>query len=275
MKILKILPIILLFVSIFSCDEIDNPLKERTNTCGEDDINPIRKILVEDYTGHTCGNCPKASRILHEIKNDYCEHIIPLAIHVGSFAVPDSAHGYLADYRTETGTELSEHFEISALPNGTVNRIEFNEKIVLGKNEWRQAVDVLFALPPDLTIKIESAYNETTKEISIKVTSESRTIIQEDINLTVYLAENNIISPQKDYEIPSPSYVENYVHNHLLRTAVTNTFGEKIASSLVAGDVVIKNYTIEAIAQKSGFKSVKFSVIYNFALYINYFLTSI
>jgi thiol-disulfide isomerase/thioredoxin len=247
MKQLKIFSFILITIFLFSCNEIDNPLKERTNTCGEDDINfPIRKILVEDYTGQTCGNCPEAAEILHKIKEDYCEHIIPLAVHVGFFAVPDPAHGFPADYRTEAGNELGEFFENdNALPNGLVNRAEFNEKIVLNRDEWRSAVDVLFSLLPDLTIEIESSYDENTNEISVKIISEIRTIIPEDVNLAVYLAENNIISPQKDYSA-DPSYIENYVHNHMLRKAVNGAFGEKIASSLAAGDIITKNYTFAA-----------------------------
>ncbi len=104
MKILKILFPILLFSILFSCDKVDEPLKPQEGTCGDASIQPIKKILVEKFTGVKCTNCPNAAETLHEIKDDYCDYVIPVAIHVGYFATPNNQ--YTDDFRTEEGEEI-------------------------------------------------------------------------------------------------------------------------------------------------------------------------
>ncbi len=55
-----ITPIIIAIVTtvLFSCDKVDTPLVK-----GEDPTLPpptevVRRILMEEYTGHYCTNCP-------------------------------------------------------------------------------------------------------------------------------------------------------------------------------------------------------------------------
>ena len=45
-----------------------------------------KKILLEDYTGHKCGNCPRAAEKAEELKEIYGDQLIPIAIHAGFFA---------------------------------------------------------------------------------------------------------------------------------------------------------------------------------------------
>ena len=39
-----------------SCDKVEGPVKEVLPPPSGN-----RKVLVEDYTGHRCGNCPRAA----------------------------------------------------------------------------------------------------------------------------------------------------------------------------------------------------------------------
>jgi len=47
-------------IVITSCDVLEGPFDEQVNN-NIDTTKPLRKILLEDYTGHTCGNCPCAA----------------------------------------------------------------------------------------------------------------------------------------------------------------------------------------------------------------------
>ena len=242
MKAFKILPLILL-VLFFACDHIDNPLKDPgDHTCGDEDGPiPIRKILVEDYTGHKCPNCPDAARILEEISGTYCDHIIPIGIHVSLFAAPDE--NFPADYRTETGDQLDAYYEVSnqGLPNGLVNRTEFDGNMVIGRNNWAAAVNLLHNINPEVNITIESSYNENTNKVTAIISAEFLSNIDFEMNLGLYVTEDSIVSPQKD----GSTTIEDYVHRHILRKGVNGAFGENLSSSASFGDVVEKTYIFD------------------------------
>lgn len=242
--IIKLLSIFLLISFFFSCDKIDEPLKEQEGTCGDASIQPIKKILIEDYTGHKCNNCPAAAEILHSIKEDYCDYIIPIAIHVSGFASP-SGNTFINDYRTETGNELDDqsNFNVSSqgLPNGLVSRTEFNGNLVLGKDQWRAAVDTLRKMQPEVNIIINSEFDESTQKITANIKIEILQNLPYKINLGLYVTEDSIISPQK---FPTGDELE-YVHRHMLRKGVNGALGEEIANSVTAGDIIEKSFTIE------------------------------
>lgn len=241
MKYLKILPIV--FLILFSaCDTIKNPIEEQTgNTCGDESTAiPIRKILVEDFTGQRCSNCPDAALILHDIIEGYCDHIIPIAVHATLFAAPNDDYPF--DYRTETGNELADHFGVLSLPIGMINRSEFDGNQLISRDNWRAAVNNIFNKTPDVNIIIESSYDDISKKITATITTELLTDIDYEFNLGLYVTEDSIISPQLD----GSEIIEDYVHRHMLRRGVNGTFGESIATSGSFGDIIEKTYFIDA-----------------------------
>ncbi len=244
MNFLKTYLYTVFFLFLFACNQINNPLKDReTGTCGDETQPiPIRKILVEDYTGHRCPNCPDAARIINEIHDDYCDHIIPVALHVSFFAAPHEPD-FPEDFRTETGNTLDEFYGISnqGLPGGLVNRREFNGSLVLGRDIWLSAVDVLYSKTPDANIVIESNYNNNDSSVTANITVEFLNNIEESINLGLYVTEDSIIAPQQD----GSDYVENYVHRHMLRKGLNGAFGEKILNSANKDDIFEKTFTFK------------------------------
>ncbi|CAN5390622.1 hypothetical protein BH11BAC1_BH11BAC1_13890 [soil metagenome] len=79
-------------ISIFSCDKIDGPTRETISidtTCTFDADNsiPDKKVLVEDYTGHNCGNCPEGGVILNDSMRDkYGDKLVVVTVHAGDYA---------------------------------------------------------------------------------------------------------------------------------------------------------------------------------------------
>ena len=178
----------------------------------------LKNVLIEDFTGHTCPNCPGAATELEAIHNLYGEQIIGMAIHVSNtFARPypeSQAPKFQYDFRTEWGDnwDASNLFDISnsGLPKGMVNRIGYPNEHKLGVSEWLSAVDLELSKNVDLGIKIES--NSTKITISTRILSN----ISGNYNLVVCLTENEIINWQKD----GSDNIEDYEHNHVLRTVL-------------------------------------------------------
>ena len=68
---------------ITSCDIIEEPFL--VPVAGSNDTIPVvekvRKVLLEDFTGQKCPNCPEAAEIAHNLKTIYGEQLILLTVH--------------------------------------------------------------------------------------------------------------------------------------------------------------------------------------------------
>ena len=215
----NIITLFSLILIITSCDIIEGPYEIDTeNIALTDTTTYVKKILIEDFTGHTCQNCPSAARELEAIHSLYGDRIIGMALHVSkSFARPyplSQAPNYQYDFRTKWGKEWDELFGISemGLPGGMINRTGYPSGHRLGKDEWLARVITELEKETDFGISI------SVNEGIITVQTEILNNINGDYNLVVCIIESNIINWQKD----GSEDIENYEHNHALRSLLSN-----------------------------------------------------
>lgn len=183
-----------------------------------------RKVLLEDFTGHRCGNCPRAAEKIAEILGNtaYADQVIAVAIHGdgGDFnAFDPSADMFFYDFTTPEGIDLDRNFGVSAkgLPNGLINRAEYNNDVVIGYPNWQSAIDAAMAVEPVAWVDVHAKYvangdNYITIDTRVKMLES----YPNPINVNVVLVENNIVNWQIDYSA-NPKTIENYKHKHVLR----------------------------------------------------------
>lgn len=243
-------------LSFYSCDIIEAPYTEGnpidTALCPPQDFqansNHIRKVLVEDYTGHTCGNCPRAAEMASTLLNTYGEQAVVIAVHVGFFAepkhYPDSS--YSKDYRTVVGNELNDFFgnDAAGLPNGMINRKVVSSSPILSYNSWTSVFASEVALAPMADIYIKPQYDIDENTVCADVKVEFLTDLSEEYKLCVFLTEDSISDWQKDYSL-NPADIPNYVHRHMLRASFNGTWGQPIGPEPITnGSSDIKRYSI-------------------------------
>ena len=253
MKIYLFIITFILSILIFSsCDKIEKPyLEDNGGKCGNGNLSiPIKKVLLEDYTGHTCGNCPRAAEQTELLIETYCDHIIPVSVHVGFFAEPWTSGKYTYDFRTTTGNTWDETFGNSSagLPNGMLNRKDYNGTKILAYESWAAALEIILEEPPTIDIDISNNYDETSRELKTSIKVNFLKNSSEHLKLTVLIAEDSIINWQKDYdyedlEDPGNTNIENYVHRHVLRDAINGAWGETISNDGKQGDAINKSLT--------------------------------
>jgi len=255
MKIINNIIIFFIGVLLFnftSCDIVEGPYLIDGNTTPVDTNTFIKKVLIEDFTGHRCPNCPSAAEELAALQNFYGDNVIGIAIHPSStFSTPSplTSSSYSYDFRTEFGDNIDNIFELTTvgLPRGMVNRTGFDTDHQIGKDEWSSVVQTELAKSPIFRITLSSDVSSGNGTIS--VTAEALTNINldkihelDDYNIVVCLTENNIVQWQKDN---TSGDIENYVHNHVLRAMLNTTFGESIGNSFVDGDIWEKDYSVD------------------------------
>jgi hypothetical protein len=245
-----------------SCDIIEEPyLVKIDSNDGPDTVNKVRKILLEDFTGQQCPNCPKAAQEAQNIKAIYGEQLVIVSIHAGNYSEPAATGNFTADYRTPEGNELNSYFALQGYPMGMVNRAEYGGSLLLVKDSWQSAVDAQADLDIQAWITIDNSYNASTRKLDCSLETEFLADLSGTYNICVYLLESGIVSPQKTLT----GTVLDYTHNHMLRTTLNGTWGEPVGTDgqAVTGSKVTNNYSYTLPAEWNADNCAIVAYIYN------------
>ena len=250
-KLTFLLTFIAIAVLIASCDKMEGPYlqyDESVETTVEfpdlDKTTVYKKILVEEFTGHKCPNCPDGHRILNTLSDTYGDTLITVCVHTGAFATPTSS--FPNDYRTTEGTELATNFSISSYPSTVFNQSQYNGAYGVSKDNWAQAIGQVNHQPAIAAIQIINEFSGSTLTVHTKTTL--LTEHESPVKLALFVIEDGIVSPQID----GSTTIEDYVHNHVMRGSLNGTFGSYISEGgMVAADSsYTKSYQLDC-ADKS------------------------
>lgn len=203
-----------------SCDEV----KENERYIEMPVVEAQRAVLIEDFTGQKCLNCPKAHEAMHEIIGLYGEEaIVAVAIHPGGNSLVINHTEKLGNHGLGTveGGEvaaISGINAVSALPTGNINR----STGLADYPTWAATVRTELESPTSLTVETSNLTTDSeTAKVAIKVTpSENFTG-----RINVWIVEDSVVGRQR---MPDGSNNNKYVHNHVFRKCVTPVDGEAV-----------------------------------------------
>ena len=247
-----ILPLSLLL----ACSNIDE--SERFIYVPTTDVQ--RAVLIEDFTGQKCKNCPEATEKIHELQKDFGEDkIIPVAIHSGPFARKSGKDTiYISDLGTKQGDEYYKHWGIEAQPGVIINR----GKIIYDRNQYAAAVQAEMQKPSPVFLEDFQATCADGKTINI-VIHPSVPTADVDARLQVWIVEDGINAEGGNSKyvqlMGDGSANENYVHNHVFRASLTNDlFGDAYRQG--AGEKILVEFNYSK-AVESHWKVENLSVV--------------
>ncbi|MBN2662880.1 MAG: Omp28 family outer membrane lipoprotein [Bacteroidales bacterium] len=232
MKHLKyLIPFALVMFILNSCDKVTPPdgslfyINDTVSASLNDTQNIAeKKVLIIDFTGIRCTNCPGAHEVLHQLENIYPDKIIPIAIHGTLLAYPTGE--YITDLRTIQGNEIIDEFGINAIPIGLVDY--FDKTYLSSEATWSDEVTTNLQEAPLFGIEIENTFNNTDNSLEVLVDLTSLSNFEQSLSLIVYLVEDSIITRQATNV--SPGYIEEYEQMNVFRTAVSNLWGDTVFS---------------------------------------------
>lgn len=181
-----------------------------------------RTVLLEDFTGQRCVNCPLGTEVIEQLQEAYGDNIIAVGIHGGplGFAGNNTAIGLA----TEVGDLYYNYWKLEYQPVGLIDRHG-----AVNYTDWIAQVKEELARQSSIDIKLEAHYL-SNGDISINVDTKAISTAYNG-HLQVWVLEDGITAMQK---MPDGSTNPNYIHNHVFRKAVNGTWGEAI--SLNAGE---------------------------------------
>lgn len=186
-----------------------------------------RAVLIEDFTGQRCVNCPAATEAIHQLQQEYGDSVvIAVGIHSGPF-------GASTPLRTDEGDEYYAHWQVQEQPSGMVNRTGLSLHTT-----WAARVYEQIQQTAAVSIKLETTLDADTRKLDV-----SAEMMAVDGNVTgklqLWLIEDGIVSLQL---FPGNARDFDYVHNHVFRTSINGTWGEDV--SIVEGEVAHKASSI-------------------------------
>ncbi|MDR0508199.1 MAG: Omp28-related outer membrane protein [Dysgonamonadaceae bacterium] len=203
-----------------------------------------KNVILEEFTGVTCVNCPDGHRIANEIIASHPHRVFSINIHQGGFALPS---GSLPDFRTEFGDALAQQSQISGYPAGTVNRRIFpaySNTEELMRSNWAAATDIVFAEPSCVNIAAQSTIDFNTRQlvVNVEVYYTSNSAVSTN-SINVALLQSNVLAPQSGMASnPAQIVGELYRHNHILRHLLTEQWGDEV-NTTTAGTFISRQYT--------------------------------
>ncbi|MCF8330994.1 MAG: Omp28 family outer membrane lipoprotein [Bacteroidales bacterium] len=206
------------------CDEIEPPYKENITFNNKD---TVRNVVLEDYTGHLCVNCPSAAAEIHDLKQIYGKNMIVIAVHAGFFAQTQSAP-FDYDFTTSAGDAWNNQFNIQSNPMGIISRVNSGGTYKRNVSEWSFYVDSVINETPGVLMDLSTSYNTSNRKVQIDIEGTALENLSGDYNLSVVITEDSIIKPQKNNDTllgPTPDIID-YTHMHVLRGAVNGPWGE-------------------------------------------------
>lgn len=248
----------LLVFTFTSCDKVKQP-NQNPNKVASCTLNsPIvknnfssstgRKILLEDYTGHTCGNCPRAARKAESLVATYGSQIIVVANHVSAqFGAPVADTLYREEFRNPTSTEWDDFFKFSTtpgLPRGAINRVTPYSQ---PDQAWPTLAATAINQPQSAKLDMTTTYDPTQHLLNVKVKTTFLQTFTTSVMLSIVLTQDSIIADQKDYFPPTGSVVvdgdlrPDYVFEHLTIGAMNGTWGQLVKNSPAVNDTATIN----------------------------------
>jgi len=254
MKILKIIAQVL-FISLlfYSCEKVEAPYKiggDESERGSSGDT--VKNVLLEDYTGHGCVNCPAAADIAHDLEGVYGERIVIIAVHAGYWATSTGLFGpeFTTDFTCHASNTWFNYFglETAGNPNGLVDRVEKSPgDYIITPTNWGSKTQEELATNFMAQITIENGYNAATKMLNSTIKTVFQNNLIGDYSIIACITQDSIIAPQKDERDHEDGVIEDYVHMHALRASMNGDWGENVTGGedIISGKVYEKTYSIK------------------------------
>ena len=191
-----------------------------------------KNVLIEDFTGQNCVNCPAAADVIHQLQQSAAgAHIIAVGIHGGSLSY--SVDKLPFGLATAIGETYNTDWGVKTWPSGMVDR----HGGLLNLTAWVSAAVNRLQLEPEVEMQLSTSYDGNVSDTQwgkagITVTlSEKQAGALKNAYVNVWITEGNIVARQT-----KPEGSDNaYVHQHVLRDVLTPAYGEKVMSQDAEG----------------------------------------
>ncbi len=251
MKKIVFVSFVLIVAFLISCDKVTNPIIKKSDkvvgsnfiTNTNDAVSDYKKVLLEDYTGQKCPNCPDAAKIIKDLIKKYGDTLVAIAVHQGdnsSFAAP-LGKKYPNDFRTDAGQAWGSKsdpnaYAIDQYPLGLINRKSYSTNSPkFNKATWASIVPLAKKDVFVLKLNLKTEYDPSKRALNTYVKGTFKTSYDNPVKLIVVYMQDSIIGKQDVFGIED----EAYEFEHMLRGAINGSWGTDLTTTPSIKDKII------------------------------------
>lgn len=210
-----------------------------------------RNVLVEEFTGQRCINCPNAANTLHDIQKNYSSNnVIVVSIHGGNLAVANSSK--TVGFRTKLADLYYNNYNKPLLPSAIINK----QGGVLPQAQWASEIYNKLQEETNTNIILNCTIKNSTLSIATTIKYNDET--KQNAKLQLWLVEDSVVAPQ---QFPNNIIKKDYLHNNILREAINGTSGQDIVLEHNKDNIYNNKIDINTAYNKNNLHVVAF--VYN------------
>lgn len=245
-----------LLLTMSSCEEIgpnidlggpgrDATLADTTYIVSTVETPQTKKVLLEDFTGVRCKNCPLGAAQAASLLALYPDRLVVIGQHSQFLAQPYDGD---PDLRTDEAQDLETMLApVLGKPSGAIDRRVFpGESVILHAsiNKWASLTDQAMNATTPVNLYIDKEWDGINRNLKVTITVHYTATETDENRLSVFLLEDNIVASQLQ---PDDEVDPNYVQKHVMRTMLTRFNGELLIGDKVPGRVFVKGFLLEGV----------------------------
>ena len=187
----------------------------------------LRAVLVEEFSGQLCVNCPAATEALETMQeaNGGPERVVVVSLHagVGQMLAINETMGQAMGYQglaTDFGEQLFSSYGLTSEPNAVINR----NSGVLGMGQWATNIVSALRVETPVGLSARTSYDAASRSLTVEVLGRSTAEEGWQGNVHVWLTEDSIVSVQRLED----GYEYDHVFNNIFRASATPMAGEAV-----------------------------------------------
>lgn len=208
-----------LLLSLSACDNINE----------DERLIPVprphtdRTVLIEEFTGANCPNCPDGAAQVAALHEQYGDNVIPVSLYpsnAGSLTNP--VRPFPVDLRTELASTYYSAFNVENLPAAMFNRTLVNGRYFSNSiATWGSPVSELLKTTSPVEISMEGSYDASSRNLTVSYDTHFVDAYEGEVSFQLWVLENNIMSSQSS----TSGLIVEYTNNHVLRASMNGTWG--------------------------------------------------
>ncbi len=209
-------------------------------------IGPVanaRGVLIEEFSGARCPNCPQGSEELDNLKAIFGSSLVIVAVHAGDFAFtyPDSKF----DFTTPEGNALLGLLgNPIGYPSAVINRKrgDSDRSFQQFSLRWGSSISQELEEDPMFDIRSDVTFDDQNRRLQATVSVVPSIAVNEGLRINVLLKEDHIIDPQADRAVPT-GIVKEYNHKNVFRAMLSEVMGDPLGDRFEPFTSYVRTYS--------------------------------
>lgn len=204
-----------------------------------------RRVLIEEFTGVKCPNCPAGHNVISGFLSQYPDRLSVIGYQIYGNDQTRPVEGETRnDNRSQKATDLSNQIfgGVPFLPVAGFDRTLAAGALLNNRTLWASSLSSRLSLAAPVNLTVTPSYNADTRQLTVKVRVAYTADVPGKQRMTLALTESKIVDAQESTD----TVYADYDHEHVFRDFLTASDGDAFLDALTtktAGRVYERQFT--------------------------------